>query len=222
MGHLKDLMETGSGELISFYHFTDTPYVDVSDQLNWQVTVNLLTVLVLVLANIRLFLNKTISCAVPIYFSENQETYANEMCYVSESKYAANESNTILIAPNQTLVYYFKKKSSSSTSSPLSPLRPASDEPTPTPTPPPASPRQLGSYYVWVPYALITLILLFLLVKCLWIYVLRCRFRDMDLNEMLKAAARLKEFPPLDEFVSFRSAHHIDVNQLVYRNSNMK
>lgn len=205
MGYLNELIKTGSNQFSSFYQFTDTPYVDISDQLNWQVTVNLLIVFVLVLTNISQFLNKIISCAVPIYFSDNQEQYANEVCYVSENKYAANESNTILIAPNQTLVYF--KKSSSSSSMPL-----INDN---------EGPRQLGSYYVWVPYVLMGLIFIFLFVKCMWIYVLSYQFRDMDLNEMLKAASRLRDFP-VDEFVYFETPHRLDINKLLFRNFNAK
>lgn len=210
MGHLKELIETASSELSSVYHFTDTPYMDVSDKLNWQVTVNLLILLVLVLTNIGQFVSKPISCAVPIYFSENQEAYANEICYVSENKYAANESSTILIAPNQTLVYS-KRPAAAAT------LDNNNNDATTTIK----SPQQLGSYYVWVPYVLSTLILIFLLVKCLWIYMLTYRFRGLDINELVKAAARLKEFP-LDQFVFFKSSRELHVNQMIFRDFNIK
>lgn len=201
MVYLRELLKTGGSQLGAFYQFNDTPYMDTSDQLNWQVTVNLLIVLVLVLVNIRRFLNKIISCAVPIYFSDNQEQYANEVCYVAESKYAANESSTILIAPNQTLVYFKKSLDQ----------RLDADEP-----------RQLGSYYVWVPYVLMLLIFVFLFIKCLWIYVLSYQFTELDLNELLKAAAHLKDFP-LDEFVHIdERSQRIDINQRLFRNLNAK
>lgn len=206
MGYLNTLIKTGSSQLGSLYQFTDTPYMDPSDKLNWQVTVNVLIVLVFILINIRQFLNKMISCAVPIYFSNNQEEYANLMCYVTENKYSANESNTILIAPNQTLVY-FRKPSRTAVSNQL----PLDDQ----------MPVQLGSYYIWVPYILIALILLFLLVKCLWIYLLSYQFRDLDINELLKAAGRAKNIP-IDKFIYFNSAQQISVNSLLFRNKDIK
>lgn len=207
MGYLNTVIRTTSSELSSYYQVSDTLYLDLCDKLNWQVTVNILIVLTLVVTNISRFVNKIISCAVPIYFSENQEEYANQMCFVSEEKYAANESNTILIAPNRTLVYFRKSKVSSLSNA--------------TSIPEDKNPILIGSYYIWVSYVLVFLVLLLFVVKCLWLYLLKYQFRDIDLNELLKAAVECKDVP-IDKFIFFDSKSRICVNKLLFKNNYIK
>lgn len=200
MGYLNKLIQTSSSQLSSVYQFTDAPYIDLSDQLNWQITVNVLVVLIFMLTNISKFVSKRISCAVPIYFTENHEEYANLMCYISEHKYAANESNTILIAPNQTLVYYHSNNSTSNW---------------------PHGPKLIGSYYVWVPYVLVLLVVLVILVRLLWMYLLKRLYRHVDLDELLRAAARCRDVP-IEKFLFFDSKNHININRLLFRNHNIR
>ena len=75
--------------------------IDLADKLNWEVTVNLLVVAVLIVTNIKHFINKLISCTVPIHFSDNQEQYANEVCFISD-KYFVLDTERILIFKNDT------------------------------------------------------------------------------------------------------------------------
>lgn len=202
MGYLNTLIKDSGGHLSSLYQFTETTtYIDIGDKLNWQVTVNILIVLVLVVTNLSKFLNKIISCAVPIYFSDNQEEYANQICFIGE-KYATNESNSIYIASNQTLVYY--RRSSTSTASAAS----QDDD---------KGPHLLSSYYIWVPYVLVVQILLFLLVKCLWQCLLEWQFQELDLNELLKAANECKDVP-IDKFMFF-DCETLCVDQDLFQNS---
>ena len=61
-------------------NYTKKIQIDLADKLNWEVTVNLLIVATLIVTNLKHFINKLISCTVPIHFSDNQEVYVNEVC----------------------------------------------------------------------------------------------------------------------------------------------
>lgn len=75
--------------------------VDLADKLNWEVTVNLLVVFTLIVTNLKHFINKLISCTVPIHFSNNQEEYVNEVCFVSD-KFFVLDTDRIFIYNNET------------------------------------------------------------------------------------------------------------------------
>jgi hypothetical protein len=75
--------------------------VDLADRLNWEVTVNLLVVCILIVTNLKHFINKLISCTVPIHFSSNQEEYVNEVCFVSD-KFFVLDTDRIFIYNNES------------------------------------------------------------------------------------------------------------------------
>jgi hypothetical protein len=61
--------------------------IDFSDKLNWQITVNILIIFMFIVSNCEIFINKLISCTVPINFSDNQEDYVNEVCFLVDKYY---------------------------------------------------------------------------------------------------------------------------------------
>lgn len=98
MGFLSSL-SLPKTDIGSFY--ANKIQVDLADKLNWEVTVNLLVVLTLIVTNLKHFINKLISCTVPIHFSNNQEEYVNEVCFVSD-KFFVLDTDRIFIYNNET------------------------------------------------------------------------------------------------------------------------
>ncbi len=82
-------------------HYSKNLQIDFSDRLNWEITVNLLVIATLIVTNIKHFINKLISCTVPMHFSTNQEEYVNEVCYISD-KYFVLDTERILIYKNDS------------------------------------------------------------------------------------------------------------------------
>jgi hypothetical protein len=185
-------------EFIKF-NFIKPYQIDLADKLNWQMTMNLLTLCVLVISNTRSIVNKVISCAVPIYFPSNHEEYANEICYISD-KYVVNESERIIIngnSTNQVELSYLNKSISS---------------------------PKVVSYYVWVPYILIAQILMFLISERLWSHFMY-NLSEIDVKELLKAVKLCNNF--LNQSFSqnsFGSRKYKSSQQqkLLFGNSNFK
>ncbi len=82
-------------------HYSKKLQIDFSDRLNWEITVNLLVIATLIVTNIKHFINKLISCTVPMHFSNNQEEYVNEVCFISD-KYYVLDTERILIYKNDS------------------------------------------------------------------------------------------------------------------------
>jgi innexin len=169
-----------------FYKYSQN---DWSDKLSWSVTVNILILLLFIVSNVKNFINKSISCAVPIYFSSNQEQYVNEICFISDKYYAMD---------NQRIIIYDIKQTSNKTK--LSDDFNANnidiiDEKRP-------GEPILIAYYIWVPYFLILQILLILLPRKLWFFFLN-RLTNLDIIEFFKAAKACKNITntkmPLEE-----------------------
>jgi hypothetical protein len=185
-------------EFIKF-NFIKPYQIDFADKLNWQMTMNLLALCVIVISNTRSIVNKVISCAVPIYFPSNHEEYANEICYISE-KYMVNESERIIIngnSTNQVELSYLNKSIS--------------------------SPRVI-SYYVWVPYILIAQIFMLFIPERVWSHLMY-NLTEIDVKELLKAVKLcnnlLKQSFSRTDFQSRKrkSSHQKNVLQ---RNNNFK
>ena len=146
--------------------------IDFADKLNWQVTVNLLIIALIVVTNMRLFINKLISCTVPMHFSSNQEEYANEICFITGDKYFVMENERILIFKNESSkmqLNYIDEKDSVGEQPPL------------------------VSYYIFVPYILIIEAFLIVLPRKLWSHLLK-KLGKFDMDEMLKASFTCKTF----------------------------
>lgn len=170
MGIVRHILETNDiGELTFLRH----AYIDISDKLNWQFTVNLLVIFMFILSNASSFVNKIISCTVPINFSPNQEEYANEVCYISD-KYSVLDNERVYIYKNSTkdmepnYVETFNSKTKSHQESPM----------------------QI-SYYVWVPYILLIQAFLYVFPKYIWKYFLK-HITNLDMNETFKASTNCR------------------------------
>lgn len=168
-------------------------YNDISDRFNWQFTVNLLIIFTFLVSNVTSFVNKIISCAVPINFSENQEEYANQVCYISD-KYYVGDSERIVVSQNFT----------------LEPLTLSHDQ---------AKSPLLVSYYVWVPYILLGQALLFLFIKRLWIFMLEHLTR-LDMGEILKSVQMSKNNKEIIYFDDY--SNRFEINPKAFRNVHLR
>ena len=148
-------------------------YLDFADRLNWEYTVNLLVVITFIISNARFFVNKVISCVVPMYFSANQEEYANEICYITINKYYVSEHERIYVFENFTDKIQINYINSIDNS--------INDKPVPT----------LASYYVWIPYILIMLSIFMAAPRYIWSQLLK-KQTAIDMDEMLKAASKCR------------------------------
>lgn len=142
--------------------------IDFADKLNWQITVNILVMFMFIVSNSQNFINKLISCTVPINFSDNQEEYVNEICFIVD-KYYTSDNGRILIVKNDStniLINYIDKDN---------------EQP------------NLVSYYIFVPYALLIEAILILIPRYLWVAIL-CKQTQLDMAEIFKASAICKDF----------------------------
>jgi hypothetical protein len=79
MGFVKIL--TSKTNVLSYGIFKNIE-IDLADKLNWQITSNIIILFIVIVSNSQNFINKLISCTVPINFSDNQEEYVNELCFI--------------------------------------------------------------------------------------------------------------------------------------------
>ena len=178
--------------------YTKKLQIDFADKLNWQVTVNLLIIALIVVTNMRLFINKLISCTVPMHFSSNQEEYANEICFITVDKYFVMENERILIFKNESSkmqLNYIDEKDS------------VGEQPS------------LVSYYIFVPYILIIEAFLIVLPRKLWSYLLQNLGR-FDMDEMLKASFTCKTFcnKQFQEIYLHRTKKYATVQRIKFAN----
>ena len=149
-------------------------YVDFADKLNWEYTVNLLVFFTFVISHAKMFVNRVISCVVPIYFTQNQEDYANEMCYITTNKFYMNDHERYYVFQNNTEhigVAYINAYDNN--------------------IDPSVSVAKVASYYVWVPYVLLAQAVCLVSPRFLWSYLLS-HLTSIDMNELLKAASQCK------------------------------
>ncbi|CAF1056497.1 unnamed protein product, partial [Brachionus calyciflorus] len=173
MGLLSHILNTD--ELNDVYIYKGT-YLDITDKLNWQITVNIVLIFTFLVSNLKNFVNKIISCAVPIYFSDNQEEYANQVCFIS-NKYFVDDNERVIISQNFTPEPIgFNNKLLSENGR--------------------KEPPVVISYYIWVPYILLIQALLFVAVKYLWLYLFKI-LTNLDIKEICKSAEMCKNLKEL-------------------------
>ena len=148
-------------------------FMDIADKLTWKTTTHLLVILNLILFYAKEFLNKPISCAVPMYFSSNQEEYTNEICFIT-NKYSVND--------NQEIFFYKDKNETSMLESFLNFNENLSKN---------SQSRVNGSFYLWLPYILILQGFSFLFPEKLWYFFLNVHTK-IDIRDLLKASSRIK------------------------------
>ncbi|RMZ92837.1 briggsae CBR-INX, partial [Brachionus plicatilis] len=168
MGFLKNILNTDDLDDVYIYQ---SSYLDMADKLNWQITVNILLVFTFLVSNLKSFVHKIISCTVPIYFSDNQEEYANLACYIS-NKFFVDDTERVIISQNFTPEPIgFDNKILISNDGKETPV--------------------VVSYYIWVPYILVVQALLFLFTKHIWIYLFRT-LTYLDIKELCRSAEMCK------------------------------
>lgn len=143
--------------------------IDLADRLTWQITVNILVIFMFIVSNAQNFINKLISCTVPINFSDNQETYVNEICFIADKYYASDHERILIIKNDSTnlVIDYVDKNNDSQ--------------------------PNLVSYYIFVPYALVLEAILVLVPRYIWIFLLN-KYTQLDMGEIFKASAICKDF----------------------------
>jgi innexin len=166
MGFVKIL--TSKTNVLSYGIFKNIE-IDLADKLNWQITSNIIILFIVIVSNSQNFINKLISCTVPINFSDNQEEYVNELCFIVD-KYYAKDNERILILKNDSnnlMINYIDNNNN--------------EEPTRT------------SYYIFVPIVLVIEAILVITPRYLWLAII-ARYSKMDLEEMFKAVNVCREF----------------------------
>lgn len=195
MGYIKKFIE--SSELNEIYIFREKSiYLDTADKLNWQITINILVIFILILANVKDLLNRIITCAVPIYFSDNQQEYADEICYISEKYHVYDEDMILVNGQNSSLVYADRM---------LKKLDYRNYQ----------SAHRFESYYIWVPYVLAVQIVLLVALKSVWQYSLK-KIISLDVNELLSASISCKDVQ-LDKFLHDHSSS-LGINEHYFQN----
>ena len=150
-------------------------YVDFIDQLNWEYTVNMLVFFTFIISNAKIFVHQVIKCVVPMYFSENQEEYANEYCYVSTSKFYISDTERYNVFINTSSNDYSIKYINLHDNK----LDLLSNVP------------KASSYYVWIPYVLLTQAIFLVGPRFLWSFLLSY-LTSIDMCELLNAANNCK------------------------------
>lgn len=178
MGFLKKFLN--QDEVNNVYIFKEN-FHDKSDKFNWQTTVNLLIIFTFLVSNVKNIVNKIISCTVPINFSENQEEYVNQICYIS-NKYYVDDGDKIII--NQNF------------SSEMQILNKSKEHPI------------LLSYYIWVPYILLIQALLFLFIKHIWYYMMQ-KLTCFDMHELIKSAQMFQTHSESNKAFDLNVNHHL-------------
>jgi hypothetical protein len=146
-------------------------YMDIADKLTWKITAQILVVLILIVFNAKEFVNKVISCAVPMYFSPNQEEYANEICFIT-NKYYVNENHEIFLhKSNETLISNSLLKNNFNGTITINDRTKV----------------QNVSYYLWIPYILLLQGFLFLVPEKLWYLTLNFHTK-IDIKDLLRAS----------------------------------
>jgi hypothetical protein len=181
-------------------------YVDFVDQLNWEYTVNLLVFFTFVISNAKKFVHDVIRCVVPMYFSENQEEYANEICYITTFKYYIADSaryNVFLNASsNDYSIKYINLHDNK--------LDLLSNVP------------KASSYYVWIPYVLLAQAVLLVGPRFLWSFLL-CYVTNIDMGELLNAANNCKNLcNNMTRIDHSSSIKYSLIDPLLRKNSNFK
>lgn len=188
MGLLKNVLNT---DVLNDVYIYQGSYLDIADKFNWQITVNLLLVFTFLVSNLQSFVHKIISCTVPIYFSDNQEEYANLVCYIS-NKFFLDDSERVIISQNFTPESIgFDNKLLNRNDGKETPV--------------------VVSYYIWVPYILVVQALLFLLTKYIWIYMFK-KLTHLDIKELCKSAEMCQ---------NVKSMVVLDANEKVFKLSNV-
>ena len=168
----------------------ESHYLDISDKLNWQYTINFLIAMTFVISSAISSVNKTINCASPINFTPNQEAYTNLACYVSEKYYIPDDRSVILLY-NNSLIYKMELNNYESTldekefNKQFEPIIIDSDNNIITHS-------ILATHYIWVEFLLMASACSFWLVKHLWWFMLK-RSTHIDLCELLSAAKKFKQ-----------------------------
>ena len=207
MGFLKNVLNT---DVLNEVYIYQGSYLDTADKFNWQITVNVLLVFTFLVSNLQNFVHKIISCTVPIYFSDNQEEYANLVCYIS-NKFFVDDTERVIISQNFTPESIgFDNKILNRIDGKETPI--------------------VVSYYIWVPYILVIQALLFLLTKYIWIYLFKS-LTQLDIIELCKSARmcqNVKSMVVLDTTEKtyklssvFKDNHHLEyltteLNKLIY------
>lgn len=162
----------------------ENDFVDFSDQLNGQYTVNILIVLTFVISNAISFLNKTINCAVPINFSANQETYTNLACYVND-KYHVTDTEPLTLVFNSSLISTIDLQNQEADESSEQVYKLIDGDYKQI------RPSRIATHYIWIEYILLGQAFSFWILKQIWWSLLN-RFTFIDLNEVISAAKGFK------------------------------